>query len=168
MLWEAWATWETKHIDGFNFSDVFTVKEKVGSISEDKYQNTSRVKVILLKAVCWTWITFCSGSVSDIDNSLCMKFEQFWWLQNNKKTQTHDNPIFLEEPCVCELQIRKKHAINYVYVRILTFNFTKILSMFKYLDIFKSFSPLPLLFHYRFIIIIFIVNIIFHCFPLVY
>lgn len=43
-----------KFTGGFNFSDVFTAKEKVWSISEDKYQNTPRVRVILLKAVCWT------------------------------------------------------------------------------------------------------------------
>lgn len=63
------------YISDLNFTGVFSVKQEVWSVSEDKYQNTPRVKTILLKAVCWTLMTFCSRSVSDIDNSLCMKPE---------------------------------------------------------------------------------------------
>lgn len=90
ILLVPWATWENKYIGGFNFCDVFTAKEKVWSISEDKYQNTPRVRVILLKAVSWTWITFCSGSVSDIDKSLCMKSEYIFF--DDFKTTTTKNP----------------------------------------------------------------------------
>lgn len=146
---------------------MFTVKEKVWLLSEDKYQNTPRIRVILLKVACWTWITFCSASVSDIDNSLCMKSEYIFFDDFKKtKQKIQENPIFLEKLCVWELQIGKKPTVSCVYVRIVTSAFAKILPMYKYLNIFRSFSLLPVLFHYRFVITTVIVHTIFYGFLL--
>lgn len=88
---------ETKYLGDFDFSDVFSVKQKARSVSKDKYQNASRVKAILLKAVCWTLVTFCSRSVSDIDNYLFMKSEYIFVgdFKTNKKIQ--ENRGFLEK-----------------------------------------------------------------------